>query len=318
MSKGERQNMISLGSLFGLQAGEITNIAIGFIVVGGLGLASVKAKAVDVSGLLAGLVVGLAIWVFTSWTWFIMVMTFHIVAAVFTKYKYERKRKQGVAQEKGGARAWTNVFANGGVAAFLAVMEGLCLLAIPLGNFDMFLAGFLGAVATGTADTLATEIGLLYPKDPRLIINPLKRVPPGTSGGVSPLGEMAILLSGLIIGGVAALLYQLNLLDAVGGINGLIIRVIDYLGIGVPVWTKLLMISVMSGFIGSTVDSVIGATIQSLFKCNVCGKITEREEHCGQVTRQLKGYRVIDNNIVNLAATAVGALSGFVFYLLLF
>lgn len=309
--------MFEFSGAYGINLGEIFNIVLGLLVIGGLGLASVKAKAVDLSGLLAGLVVGLAIWFFTSWTWFVMIMTFHIVAAAFTKYKYERKRRLEAAQEKGGARAWTNVFANGGVAAFLAVMEGLLLIAFPLGNFDIFLAGFIGTVATATADTLATEIGLLYPREPRLITNPFKKVPPGTSGGITPLGELAILVSGLMIGGIAALLYQFNVINVAGGVNG-IFRLFEYLGAGMPVWVKLIAIGVFAGFIGSTVDSLIGATLQSLFKCNVCGKITEKEKHCGQITTHVKGYLAIDNNIVNLVSTAVGALAGFLLYLILF
>lgn len=310
--------MFELGWAYGLNLGEILYAALGLLVVGGLGLASIKMKAVDLSGLLAGLVVGLAIWFFTNWAWFVMIMTFHIAAAIFTKYKYERKRRLEAAQEKGGARAWTNVFANGGVATFLAVMEGLCLIVLPLGNFDIFLAGFIGTVATAMADTLATEIGLLYPREPRLIINPFKKVPPGTSGGVSPLGELAILFSGFMIGGVAAIFHQFNIISAVSGINGILVKGLEYLGVETPAWIKLIAIGVLAGFIGSTADSLIGATLQSLFRCNVCGKITEKEKHCGQATTHVKGYLAVDNNIVNLVSTAIGALAGFLLYLLFF
>jgi len=312
------KKLFGLNGFYWTNLGEILNVVLGLLVVGGLGLASVKAKAVDLSGLLAGLVVGLSIWFFTSWTWFVIIMTFHIAAAAFTKYKYNRKRLLEAAQEKGGARAWTNVFANGGVATFLAAMEGLLLMAFPLGNFDIFLAGFIGTVATATADTLATEIGLLYPREPRLITNPLKKVPPGTSGGITPLGELAILMSGLIIGGIAAMFYQFNVINVAGGLNGILVKVLEYLGIEAPVWVKLVAISVLAGFIGSTTDSLIGATLQSLFKCNICGKITEKQIHCGQATTYVKGYLVIDNNIVNLVSTVVGALAGFLLYLLFF
>jgi len=122
-----------------------------------------------------------------------------LVAAQFTRYKYDTKRRRGFAQEKGGARAWQNVFANGEVAALLAISERL------FAN-NIFLAGFIGAVATATADTLATEIGLLYPHNPRSIADLRKEVPPGTSGCVSPLGEFATLLGSSIIGLAAWLL----------------------------------------------------------------------------------------------------------------
>jgi len=173
----------------------------GVIVCGVFGWLSLRTRIVDKSGLVAGFAVGSSAFIFPKdgWKWFLIILVFHLVAAQFTKYKYEVKRKRGFAQEKGGARAWQNVFANGGVAALLAIGEGLFA-----GN--IFLAGFIGAVGTATADTLATEIGLLYPRNPRSIADLSKKVPPGTSGGVSPLGEFAALLGSFIIGLAAWLL----------------------------------------------------------------------------------------------------------------
>ncbi len=299
-------------SLFNAGSTNIISLLIGIAVVAGFGFVSIKLHVVDFSGFLAGLVVGLAVWIFGNWAWFLIILVFFVVSAAFTKFKYERKRKLGAAQEKGGARAWTNVIANGGLAAFLAVMEGVCLFFIPIGRFDIFLAGFIGAVATAAADTLATEVGLLNPHPPRLITNLSKKVVPGTSGGVSPLGELAILMGGLITGGVAFLMQNFNLL----GIG--LFPWLDIFNFGLPTGVKLIIIAVGAGFIGSTTDSVIGATVQALYKCPVCGKITEHDIHCGEITVHLRGHKAIDNNIVNFVATAIGAISAFAIYLLLF
>jgi uncharacterized protein (TIGR00297 family) len=299
-------------SLFNTGTTNIIYLLIGIAVVGGLGVISVKLHAVDFSGFLAGLAVGLAIWIFTNWSWFFIIMVFFIASALFTKFKYERKRKLGAAQEKGGARAWTNVIANGGLAAFLAVMEGVCLFFVPTGSFDIFFAGFIGVVATAAADTLATEIGLLNPHPPRLITNLRKKVVAGTSGGVSPLGELAILMGGLLTGGIALLMQNFNLL----GVG--LFPWLDMLNFGLPTGVKFLIIAVGAGFIGSTADSIVGATVQALYKCPVCGKITEHDIHCGEVTVHLRGYKAIDNNIVNFVTTAIGAISAFAIYLLLF
>jgi uncharacterized protein (TIGR00297 family) len=285
---------------------------IGIAVVGGVGAISIKLHAVDFSGFLAGLVVGLAVWMFGNWAWFLVILVFFLVSAVFTKFKYERKRRLGAAQEKGGARAWTNVIANGGLAAFLAVMEGVCLFFSPIGQYDILFAGFVGVVATAAADTLATEVGLLNPHPPRLITNLKKKVIPGTSGGISLLGELAILMGGLITGGVAFLMQHFNLLGM-----GLFAW-LDMLNFGLPIGVKLIIIAIGAGFIGSTADSLIGATVQALYKCPVCGKITEHEIHCGEITVHLRGYKAVDNNIVNLVSTAIGAISAFAIYLLMF
>jgi len=255
----------------------------GVIVCGVFGWLSLRMRMVDKSGLVAGFVVGSSVFIFPrdGWKWFTVILVFHLVAAQFTKYKYEAKRRRGFAQEKGGARAWQNVFANGGVAALLAIGEGLF-------PSDVFLAGFIGAVGTATADTLATEIGLLYPRDPRSIADLRKKVPPGTSGGVSPLGEFATLLGSFIIGLVAWLL-----------------------GIGAsPEWNfmRVMAIALISGFLGCTVDSMIGATVQEMFRCSICNKITESKKHCGEPSIYISGCRAIDNNLVNFISTGIGAL----------
>jgi len=168
-------------------------LSIGILLVIIFGVLSLKLKIVDFTGFLAGLVVGWSIYIFGDWRWFIIVLTFHLAAGFFTKYGYKQKREKGAAEEKGGARAWRNIIANGGVAALFAFAEGFTSL-------EYFFAGFLGAVSTATADTLATEIGLLHSDEPRLITDLKKRVPPGTSGGVSLLGEIATILGAGLIG----------------------------------------------------------------------------------------------------------------------
>jgi uncharacterized protein (TIGR00297 family) len=255
----------------------------GMIVCGVFGWLSLRTRIVDKSGLVAGFLVGSSVFIFPKdgWKWFTVILVFHLVAAQFTKYKYEVKRRIGFAQEKGGARAWQNVFANGGVAALSAIGEGLF-------PSDLFLAGFIGAVGTATADTLATEIGLLYPHSPRSIADLRKKVPPGTSGGVSPLGEFATLLGSFIIGFVAWLL----------GICAS------------PEWNfmRVMAIALISSFSGCTVDSIIGATVQGIFQCSICNKITESKKHCGKPSIYISGCRAIDNNLVNFVSTGIGAL----------
>jgi uncharacterized protein (TIGR00297 family) len=255
----------------------------GLILCGVFGWLSLRTRIVDESGLVAGFAVGSSVFIFPKdgWKWFTVILVFHLAAAQFTKYKYEAKRKRGFAQEKGGARTWQNVFANGGVAASLAIGEGLFAT-------DVFLAGFIGAVGTATADTLATEIGLLYQRNPRSIANLRKKIPPGTSGGVSPLGEFATLLGSFIIGLTAWLL----------GI------------FASPEWSfmRVMAIALISGFLGCTVDSIIGATVQGMFRCSICSKITESKKHCGEPSIYVSGCRAIDNNLVNFISTGIGAL----------
>ena len=272
---------------------DLWTVIAGIIIVFFFGLASFKAKIVDYSGLIAGILVGLSVFIIPEygWKWFIVLLIFHLVAGQFTKYKYEAKRKTGVAQEKGGARAWPNVLANGAIAAIMALSEGIF-------GGKIFLAGFLGAIGTATSDTLATEVGLLNPKPPRLITKLSKKVPAGTSGGVSPLGELATLFGSFVIGASAWLLY-----------------------LGGPLFewnsSKLVLVALIAGTVGCTFDSILGATIQGLYRCSACNKITDNRKHCGKTSRHIKGMEWLDNNLVNFLSAIVGAFTAMLIFLII-
>jgi uncharacterized protein (TIGR00297 family) len=271
---------------------------IGLIIVGLFGVVSIKLKIVSISGLIAGFIVGYLIWVFGGWTWFLVILAFHLSAAFFTKFKYKRKEKEGLAQEKGGARGWPNVFANGGFPTICAVLNGIFVLALITGFLDIFLFGFIGGVATMTADTIATETGLLSKVKPRLITHLSKRVEPGTSGGVTILGELGALIGTVIIGGIAWLLAWLVLLPS-------------------NFTYQLLIVAIISGMLGCLVDSIFGASIQGIFQCKVCGKITEKAKHCGEKSTHLRGMAFFENNTVNFVAASCGGLIAMGLYFIL-
>ena len=250
-----------------------------------LALGAWKAHILDEGGAISAFLIGFVTFVAPSdgWKWFIVLLLFLMVSSYMTHYKYQAKRKKGFAQEKGGARGWPNVSANGVVAGLMA----LSIPFFPQPSQELILAAFLGAVATANADTLATEIGLLNPSDPRLITNLRKIVPAGTSGGISIFGEIAT-LSGALVIGVAAGLLRMT---------------------GNPGWPLSVIIgtTMIAGLVGCSVDSFIGATVQGIYRCSVCKKITENRKHCGSPSIPLRGHKAIDNNVVNLIATIFGA-----------
>lgn len=267
----------------------LTDIVGGIIIVPFIGLLAFKLRAVDLSGLISGIFIGLSIFCLAGWRWFIVIFFFFASASLATRVKYETKRRNGVAEEKGGARRWGNVLGNGLVAAMASAMYF-----ITSGN-PIYLLVFLGSVSTACADTIATEIGLTSNHPPRLIVNPFKIVGKGESGGVTLRGKVAGSVSSLLTG---------------------LLMVPSTIHLGIPI-QKILTISVLSGFIGETLDSFMGATIQGIYRCRVCGKITEKKLHCHVKTVQVKGIRWIDNNIVNFTATLIGGLSAALLYLAL-
>ncbi len=261
----------------------VLDYALRIIVVLAFGFLSIRKGLVDKTGFIAGLVIGLLVILFGGWNWFIVLLSFHIIAGIVTKWHYDYKRRLGVAEEKGGARSWKNVVANGIVAAAMTVFEAF------IGG-QVWAFAYLAAVAAAMGDTLATEIGLLNPSPPRLITKPWLRVEPGTSGGVSLLGYTASALAGAIVGFLG---YFLGVVPEA--------ELVDF-----P-WFLLLVIT--STLIGVTVDSAIGATIQAQYRCTVCGKLTEKPIHCGRPAKLIKGYEWIDNHVVNIFGIGSAALA---------
>lgn len=254
-----------------------------FFLVIVIALSAIWSKTIDGRGFLASVAVGLSIVYGGGPAWFVLVAMFFVLGVAFTFYQYSYKKKLGGAQEKGGARNWPNVLANGGAASVVAVFNFVhpSLAAAAL---------FLGAVSTAAADTAATELGLLSKGRPRLITNLTKRVPPGTSGGVSSLGFAGAALASLVIGVAAAVLGVTS--SAAGALVSCVIG-----GVG-----------------GTTFDSLLGAAVQRKGYCRICMKPTELVTHCGEETRRTGGSRFIENNTVNLLATCVGAAAGLAVY----
>ena len=157
---------------------------------------------------------------------------------------------------------------------------GVAALALAVGRPG----GCLGALATANADTWATELGMLSRRRPRLITT-LAVVEPGTSGGVTAAGLLASLAGASLVGAVWAI--------SAGS---------------VAAWR----VGLVAGLVGSIVDSLLGATVQALYQCPVCGQRTERAVHhgCGQRGVRLRGVEWIDNDVVNALATLSGALLG--------
>ncbi|MEM2910160.1 MAG: DUF92 domain-containing protein [Nitrososphaerota archaeon] len=252
------------------------------VVMVALMLLSIKAGFVDPGGLISSFIIGYTIYIFGGRLFFIPLLIFYVIAGLITKVRYEEKRLKGAAEEKFGARGWRNVLANGGVAAAIVYIAAYAH-SVPKPEL---LAAYLGAVSTAYADTLATEIGLLYPGEPRLITS-MKSVSAGTPGGVSPYGTAAQLLSAFTIVPVTVLFLPT--------------------GDKITAFLSLLIIVLVSSFLGSTFDSLIGATVQAVYRCKVCGKTTEKRIHCNVETQRLKGIKYVDNSVVNLTATIVGA-----------
>lgn len=70
----------------------------------------------------------------------------------------------------------------------------------------------------------------------------------------------------------------------------------------------LLPVGTLVGFVGMVADSVLGSVWQGRFRCPACDVASEWRVHrCGARTVRLGGMAWLDNDGVNLAASALGA-----------
>jgi uncharacterized protein (TIGR00297 family) len=161
---------------------------------------------------------------------------FFLFGNVVTKYKYEKKLALGVAEGNKGMRDIQNVVGNGLSPLIFAV-----LYAVFSQSYNpLFLLGFSGSVATACADTFSTEIGQAD-GEPRLITT-FEKVPVGTNGGVSLPGFGAAVLGSVLI--------SLVCLTFVSS------------GASAHIRTSFFLVCLVSGFLGSVVDSFFGATVE--------------------------------------------------------
>ncbi|MAM64425.1 MAG: hypothetical protein CMF92_02315, partial [Candidatus Marinimicrobia bacterium] len=65
----------------------------------------------------------------------------------------------------------------------------------------------------------------------------------------------------------------------------------------------LIYLIVITGSIGSLVDSFIGGSIQANFQCLKCNNITEKRTHCNASSLHKSGIYFIDNDMVNFLNT---------------
>ncbi|NYT18295.1 MAG: TIGR00297 family protein [Methanobacteriales archaeon] len=185
------------------------------IAIGGIIYAR---RALDLAGSVFMVIMGIIIIFTAGFNWLLLIFVFFILGMLLTRYQHTYKKEIGVYE---GTRTIKNVVSNGIVPFVMAAF----------GNP----AGFIGSIAAATADTMASEVGVL--QTPRLITT-FKKVAPGTDGGISVLGTTAGIIGAGIIGFFAYVL----------GVY--------------PDLTKALAIAVIAGTFGCFFDSVLGAVLE--------------------------------------------------------
>jgi len=268
-------------------------LSVGFALAAVIGYLGYRRGALSKSGVVGAILTGGVIFGFGGLSGAALLLAFFISSSLLSRFKESQKEKLAEKFSKGSQRDLWQALANGGVAA-------LCIGLYTLTDQPAWWAAAATALAAANADTWATELGVLSKTPPRLITNN-RVVEAGTSGGISMLGTSAAFSGAVLIAltGLFAVIFDPSLAP---------LRSVPL----VPLLT-------FAGLFGSLFDSLLGATVQAIYFCDSCRKETERypAHRCGSPTRQIRGWRWLNNDWVNFLATAVGAgLMSFVIFFL--
>jgi uncharacterized protein (TIGR00297 family) len=173
-------------------------------------------------------------------TGLIPVLTLLVLTSLATRFGRKRKERLGTAERRHGRLA-SQVAANLGVASLVA----LPALQIWLVDSHMFghsslapmpiLIPAIAALSEAAADTVSSEIGQVLGGTP-LMLTTLRRVEPGTDGGITFAGTLAGVLAAGIVATAGALALS-------GGVT-------------------MLAIAWAAGVFGLFFDSLLGATLE--------------------------------------------------------
>ena len=201
----------------------LTNIIISLLLIAGV-VASIRWKKLTIPAACAGGVAGGLVFAGGGVTGLGMLAAFFIMGTVATGWR--KKDKEGAVQM---TRTMGQVVANGGVAA----LAGLCIICFPAYRpvLEVMMAGSL---ASATADTLSSELGMVYGRSYYNILTwkPDQR---GMDGVISLEGS----LIGVVGAAVIALLFTIG--------HG---------------WSAGFWIIVLSGVLGNLTDSLLGAALE--------------------------------------------------------
>lgn len=261
-----------------LDPGLVLPLGMGALCASLIGLLAWGKRSLSPSGVLGAILTGTLLFGLGGWVGGMALIGFFLSSSLLSKLFKRQKEVVEADFAKTGTRDLGQALANGGVAAVAAVGYAWT-------GDTAWMGALLGALAAANADTWATELGVLSQSAPRMITS-FRPVVRGSSGAVSLYGTLAALGGAAFVGLLAAL------------VN--------------PVWWRVLPWLALGGLAGSFLDSLLGATVQGIYWCPTCQKETERLVHrCGSPTRLYRGWAFVNNDLVNLLATAAGALVGY-------
>lgn len=282
----------------------LVSLLIGLALSALIGLLFYLRGSLTASGVLGAILTGTAIFGFGGLVPGLLLVAFFVSSTLLSKFGARSKQEVNEKFQKGSRRDLGQALANGGWAALMALGIWYAqsnALDVQLQLF--FNYAFIGAIATVTADTWATEIGVLSKSLPRLITTG-RIVPTGTSGGVTLLGTVTALFGGMFIGGIVLVgMLIASQISAPGVFDPA--AAMQVLGVN----SRVVGIAAVSGLAGALFDSVLGATVQAIYFSEYDECQTEKKtDSQGNPIRRVRGVAWIDNDLVNFISSVFGSL----------
>ena len=155
---------------------DITRIALGLVISSAIGAAAYWRGSLSASGWLGAIITGTLTFGLGGWPHGVTLVFFFVSSTLWSRLKKQQKAHlEQTVYEKGSRRDIWQALANGGLAALLCA-------ALPIWPEHAVLINTLYAatMATVTADTWATELGVLFGGTPRIIttLQPAPKGPP--------------------------------------------------------------------------------------------------------------------------------------------
>ena len=190
---------------------------------------SVRMQKLTVAGGIAGVVVGFLVFVGGELSGLLLLVAFFVLGTLATSWKKKEKALFKIDSDRSAKRDIWQVLANGGMAAILGLLA--ILLPDHASDFRIMIAA---ALASATADTLSSELGIVYGRRFFNILT-FKKEQKGLDGVISIEG----LLIGIIGSAIIAAIY-----------------------LGGHIGNSLFWLIIISGTAGNLTDSVLGAALE--------------------------------------------------------
>ena len=231
-----------------------------------------------------------------------LLLTFYFTSTKLTKFKAERKNTIDANYTSTGNRSASQVLACSLLGVVISLVyrfsgrndQPIEFLHDPTAAF--LWCCYIGHYACCNGDTWASELGVLSKTQP-LLITTLRQVPRGTNGGISVIGTAASAAGGGIIG-LSFYLHGLVTFPQA------------------PLQYHAIILGVIAGFLGSMIDSVLGATIQITWYDVESRSIVDGP---GVGRKRISGRDWLSNEQVNLISVGLTTiLTGFIGQFMLF